>query len=108
MGIINKTFGRNVVKRRKERGWTQEDLAEYSQVSLRQIQAIERGESGSTEETREKIAKCLGVHPLSLFEDPAYSRKPSDLEAFQRLADDYGFVVKVRRKSRSKKVNTTR
>lgn len=102
MGIIAKTCGNTVATMRKARGWSQENLAEYSHISLRQIAAIENGKSFLTERTAEKIAKALGVHPLRLFEAPQFSQEPTIAQALSKIAGEFGFDLKTRRKPRAK------
>ncbi len=52
---------------RKQRGWTQERLAEESQVNPRTIQRLESGEDASLETLR-LVANALGVQIGDLFE----------------------------------------
>lgn len=104
MGILSKTIGKNVVKLRLDRGWTQAHLAEYSQISIRQIQAIESGDAENypREKTMYKIAEALGVSPLRLFEAPEFTREPTIPEALRRVVQEFGFDLKTRRKPRAK------
>lgn len=43
--IVDETYGRRVVRLRKERGWTQQQLATESEVPLRTLQNIEADKS---------------------------------------------------------------
>jgi putative transcriptional regulator len=50
-------------ERRKERGWSQQDLAEHVSASRNPINRWERGWNGPTLPQRRKLAKALGGDP---------------------------------------------
>ncbi len=53
--------GDKIRKLRKERRWTQEDLAEKSGVSIRKIQALEAGKPALPRATIQPIADAFGI-----------------------------------------------
>ncbi|MBV0929882.1 helix-turn-helix transcriptional regulator [Lentilactobacillus sp. IMAU92037] len=63
---------------RKQHGWTQEHLAEVSQVNPRTIQRLEAGEDASLETLR-LVANALGVQIGDLFETISDSDKGEQL-----------------------------
>jgi transcriptional regulator with XRE-family HTH domain len=60
-------FGRNVARLRKQRGWSQEELASKIDVKKQSISNIERGVRFPTFETLEKIANAFHATPVELF-----------------------------------------
>lgn len=57
-----RALGPNVARLRKERGWSQEDLAHESGVMpFTAISKIERGIRNPTVTTTERLARALGV-----------------------------------------------
>lgn len=72
---------------RKQRGWTQEHLAEVSQVNPRTIQRLEAGEDASLETLR-MVANALGVQIGDLFESFSDSNKGKEIEGFDKQKAD--------------------
>jgi transcriptional regulator with XRE-family HTH domain len=64
-----KALARNVRRLRKERDWTQEDLATAAKVEPAAISHIENRRANPTIMVTEAIAKALGVRFLELFSD---------------------------------------
>jgi transcriptional regulator with XRE-family HTH domain len=64
---MTKETGMLVQKLRLQRGWSQEDLAELSRLSVRTIQRIERGHTASVESLK-ALAAVFEVDFLSLKE----------------------------------------
>jgi transcriptional regulator with XRE-family HTH domain len=88
MSRVLKTVGAQVRLLRKARKFTQERLAERSDLDTRLIGDVERGSRNITLGNLEKIAKGLGVPIRELF--PPDSRQPEpakDLLATLALAD---------------------
>jgi transcriptional regulator with XRE-family HTH domain len=54
-------FPRRVRDERKRQGWTQQQLADAANVSLRTIQMFEGRKSASTPANRRAIAEALGI-----------------------------------------------
>lgn len=57
---LRQQIAEKVYRRRKERGWTQYDLAEVSGVHVNTVSNIERGMSASTVNV-EKVMDALGI-----------------------------------------------
>lgn len=56
------TFGQQVARARKQRGWTQKDLAEQSGVKLRTLQDVELDTHKKPQRaTRLRLAQALGL-----------------------------------------------
>lgn len=64
---IRNKFGKQVRNLRRERGWSQEDLADNSGVHRTYIGAIERGEQNVSIDNIIKLAKALSVSLEQLF-----------------------------------------
>ncbi len=59
---IRLKFGRRIIQLRKQRGWTQEELAEYADLAVRQIQYLEsKNPSPAKIDTIEKLAKAFKI-----------------------------------------------
>ncbi len=65
--IYLKTFGEHLKKLRLDKGFSQEELANASDVSLPQITRIERGVVNPTVCTLKSIAKGLQIKTSELF-----------------------------------------
>lgn len=65
---ILKRLGQNVVRLRKEKGWSQERLAFEADVHRTYISEIERAKRNPTATMIEKLAKPLGVRPGRLLD----------------------------------------
>lgn len=66
MSDPKKLFGNKVRAMRKERGWSQEELADASELDRTYIGGIERGERNVSIMNIAKIAQALGVTAASL------------------------------------------
>jgi transcriptional regulator with XRE-family HTH domain len=62
-----KIFGKNIRRLRKDRGFTQEQLAEEAGMAMRYLSGVERGEENPTLRFMAKIADALGVPLPDLF-----------------------------------------
>ena len=59
---IRRKFGRKLYQLRMKRGWTQEELAEYSDIAVRHVQRLEsKNPSPVTIDTVEKLAKAFKI-----------------------------------------------
>ncbi|MET4356387.1 transcriptional regulator with XRE-family HTH domain [Bradyrhizobium sp. RT9b] len=65
---IAKALARNVLRLRKDKGWTQDELAAKLGVEQMAVSLIENARSNPTLETLEVIADCFGVRFIDLFE----------------------------------------
>lgn len=59
-------FGKRVRELRRERGWSQEQLAEAAGMNWLQVGHIERGSSDPKLSTIVKLAKAFRIHPADL------------------------------------------
>lgn len=61
--MSTESYGQKVVRLRKERGWTQKDLARESGVKYRTLQDVEagRGTTGPQRTTRLRLNQTLGI-----------------------------------------------
>jgi len=60
------TFGRNVRQARKEKGWTQEQLAFEAGVKRAYLSEVENGQRNVSLDIVEKLAKALDVEASTL------------------------------------------
>ncbi len=67
--LVTKKFGQRIKTLRKERGLTQEELAELSGLDRTYISGIERGLRNVALRNIEALAQALGVSISELFED---------------------------------------
>ena len=65
--ILNQ-FGKRLSFLRKQKGLTQQELAESSEYSVEFISLVERGLNGPTLKGIEKLAQALSIHPKDLFD----------------------------------------
>ncbi len=61
----NKLIGRNILRRRKAKGWTQEQLGEMVGIKYHAVDSIERG-MATTVNRLILFAKALGCEPVDL------------------------------------------
>ncbi len=72
---IRKQVGLNVQRLRREKGWSQEDLAFESGLHRTYVSGIERGVRNPTLLILGKLAKTLGVRPAELLAGSSDSSK---------------------------------
>ena len=65
--ILNQ-FGKRLSFLRKQKGLTQQELAESSEYSVEFISLVERGLNGPTLKGIEKLAQALSILPKDLFD----------------------------------------
>ena len=65
--VLKKKLGQKIVSLRKNKGLTQEDLAELSGYSVEFISLIERGINAPTIDGLEKLARALDVEVDIIF-----------------------------------------
>ncbi|GAB4513522.1 MAG: hypothetical protein Tsb004_20730 [Allomuricauda sp.] len=61
-------FGQNLRRLRKQKGFTQEQLANELDIEISQISRIERGVINTTIVTVQSIVKCLQIKANELFD----------------------------------------
>jgi transcriptional regulator with XRE-family HTH domain len=65
---VAKALARNVRRLRKDKGWTQDELAAKLRIEQMAVSLIENNRANPTLEALEAIATCLGVRFVDLFE----------------------------------------
>jgi transcriptional regulator with XRE-family HTH domain len=75
---VSKALAANVRRLRKERGWSQTDLAAETRVEQAAISLIENGRANPTLLMLESIAKGLGVAFMELFAAAPRQRRPKE------------------------------
>lgn len=83
--------GESIKRLRKQKGWTQKDLAENSTINLSSIKQYEAGRSNPKYDNRIKLANTLGVHPDDLTSEP---------RPYQNVCMNFGERLKTLRKYR--------
>lgn len=84
----------SVQKLRLKRGWSQQQLAEASGLSVRTVQRIEAGEPASTE-TLKSLAAVFEVHFSTLNPEPTMSSTPAN-PAEREERDAFRYVRRLR------------
>ena len=90
-----KELGRQVLAKRKEKGWSQEQLGEIAKISRNYVSQIERGEAESISiKIINKLAIALGVSPSDLGESstPSTVMSPPPLRELA-LQDNLSYEV---------------
>lgn len=84
-------FGDNILRLRRDKGWTQNDLAEKSGVKMNHISKLERNEADPKLETIYKLMNALDCSANALLNDvkktPLDGRMEMVLERVQQLPD---------------------
>ncbi|CAD6514298.1 helix-turn-helix domain-containing protein [Paraburkholderia sabiae] len=97
-GFATMSFSARFIALRKERGFTQQSLAEATGIHVQQIKRYEAGTSEPSAEVLRKLARTFAVSTdWLLFEEG--ERAPSDdlalqFEAVQQLSDDERAIIK--------------
>ncbi len=68
MSNLRITFGKNLRRIRRQKDFTQEQLAEAAEISVEFLSNIERGINAPSFETLDKLAGALGVPVKAFFE----------------------------------------
>jgi len=63
---LRKTFGRNVRRLRRSRGFSQEELAHRARIDRTYVSHIERSIHAASIDVIEQLAEALGVEPAEL------------------------------------------
>lgn len=105
MGTIGKILAENVITLRKERGFTQETLADLASLSVTGIAMVETQRTWPSKKTIEVIAKALGVPEERLFANPDYIPEPSIAQALTKVCLDLGFQAPKPMRRKGKKVS---
>lgn len=59
--------GKNIVKYRKDKNLTQQDLAYRADISVSHLRNIERGQVNTTLDIVERVSRSLDIPPVDLF-----------------------------------------
>ncbi len=78
-------FGAEIKRLRTEKGWSQAQLAVYSETSQPTVNQIETGKRNPSTETLAKLARALGVEVMDLF-PKSQTPQPSLEDAAQSAA----------------------
>lgn len=70
---LRRTIGENVRRLRRDKGWTQTELAEKAGIRLVHVNRIETGKSSPSAEVLFALADSLGVGADSLRQVPVLS-----------------------------------
>lgn len=94
------SVGDNIRRFRKEKGWTQAELAELLHVSQQMIGQFENSKKPPKLETVEKIASALGVTAFDLMgieyfdlKNPEAGRQYAEYEGFHNYLQSIGFSI---------------
>ena len=79
--------GMNISSLRRQRGWSQIDLAEITGLSQPKISRAENGDESSTMATFKTIAAALGVELHELFINPRTLAEEEILKTFRALPE---------------------
>ena len=102
MGNVAENLANNLIRLRKERGWTQDMLAQFSELSQNAITAIESKKRWPGLTTVQKLAKAFGVSEEDLFISPATKSRLTKQEILEIVAESYGLSVKIEKKEPAK------
>lgn len=81
---LQKGFGANVKRLRKEQGFSQEIFADESGISQAYLSRVERGIANPQLDRIQKIAVCLGVSIPELFQFNLTDEAPEALQAEEK------------------------
>ena len=102
MSNLQKIVGERIRNFRKEKGWSQEELADNANLHTTYIGQLERGEKNPTLESIEKIANALGISLEELFRAIQPNILPDDYTLLQiitilqaRSVEDQKLVLKM-------------
>jgi transcriptional regulator with XRE-family HTH domain len=65
---LRRTLARNLKRLRRERGLSQEELADRAGLNRNYVGMIERQENAATVDTLEALAEALGIKAVQLLE----------------------------------------
>lgn len=66
------TIGEKIARLRREKEWTQKELASRADITQNQVSRIENGKTRPRSSTIETLAKALGVDPEDLEHSPVF------------------------------------
>jgi len=60
---------RNLKRLRREKGMSQEELADRAEINRNYVGMVERSENAATVDLLEKLAEALGAKPVDFFRE---------------------------------------
>jgi transcriptional regulator with XRE-family HTH domain len=75
---MRRLLGRNVLRIRKSKNLTQEELAEMSGFSQQYISGLEKGQRNPTVVTVYELSLALGINYIELLKPDTQARKEKD------------------------------
>lgn len=102
MGNVAENLAKNLIRLRKERGWTQGMLGEFAGLSANAIALFELKKRWPGLTTVQKLAKAFGVSEEDLFIGPATKSRLTKREILEIVAESYGLSVKIEKKEPAK------
>lgn len=78
-------FGHKLIQARQTKGWTQMDLAEKSNISLRTIQRIESGQVNPRAFTIKQLSEIIGLDSFEILENSGDSKSKNRHSDFNML-----------------------
>ena len=86
---IKQLFGNNLHEYRKDKGLSQEELAEKLEISIKHLSTLETGKGFVSAELLEKISETLEVSPSALFySSQEKSSDKSDLTIIDNIMEE--------------------
>jgi len=77
----------NIIALRRERGWSQIELADKLSTTQQSVSRMEKGHSGLGEARVKQLTQLFGVSPAALFEDSLSSDEDELVALFQKMDD---------------------
>ena len=62
-------MARNLKRLRREKGMSQEELADRAEINRNYVGRVERSENAATVDLLEKLAEALGAKPVDFFRE---------------------------------------
>ena len=93
-------FGQRLAKFRKARGWTQSELAERLDTTVKTVTYYEREATNPTQKTLEKLGEILDVTPSELMGEVSNSKngKPGPASKLEKLTAQLAKLPKSKQK----------
>ena len=66
---LRRTVARNLKRLRREKGMSQEELADRAEINRNYVGMIERSENAATVDMLEKLAEALDAKPVEFFHE---------------------------------------
>ena len=66
---LRRTVARNLKRLRREKGMSQEELADRADINRNYVGMIERSENAATVDMLEKLAEALDAKPVEFFHE---------------------------------------